>query len=128
MRWFSRGEKNAFMLDKLTKERVIAKFKTHANDTGSTEVQIAILSEEIAQLSNHLKEHRKDNSSRRGLLRKVNERRRLLKYLSRDDKKSYENIAARLKLKKVALTDEEKELAEEEAALIPVEIEEEKSV
>ncbi len=115
------------MLDKQTKERVIAKFKTHANDTGSTEVQIAILSEEIAQLSNHLKEHRKDNSSRRGLLRKVNERRRLLKYLSRDDKKSYEIIAAKLKLKKVALTDEEKELAEE-AALIPVEIEEEKGV
>lgn len=116
------------MLDKQTKERVIAKFKTHANDTGSTEVQIAILSEEIAQLSNHLKEHRKDNSSRRGLLRKVNERRRLLKYLSRDDKKSYENIAAKLKLKRVALTDEEKELAEEEAALLPVEIEEEKGV
>lgn len=116
------------MLDKQTKERVIAKFKTHANDTGSTEVQIAILTEEIVQLSNHLKEHRKDNSSRRGLLRKVNERRRLLKYLSRDDKKSYENIVAKLKLKRVALTDEEKELAEEAAAFIPVEPEEEKGV
>jgi small subunit ribosomal protein S15 len=128
MRWPSRGEKNAFMLDKQTKERIIAKFKTHANDTGSTEVQIAILTEEIAQLSNHLKEHRKDNSSRRGLLRKVNERRRLLKYLSRDDKKSYEIIAAKLKLKKVALTDEEKELLEEEATLIPAELNEEKSI
>lgn len=117
------------MLDKQTKERVIAKFKTHANDTGSTEVQIAILTEEIAQLSNHLKEHRKDNSSRRGLLRKVNERRRLLKYLSRDDKKSYENLATKLKLKKVALTDEEKELLlEEEATIIPSELNEEKSI
>lgn len=101
------------MLDRAAKEKVIAKFKTHANDTGSTEVQIAILTEEIAQLSKHLKEHRQDNSSRRGLLRKVNERRRLLKYLAKTNPESYQTLCGKLKLKKVALTDEEKELEEE---------------
>lgn len=99
------------MLDKKAKLRIIEKYKTHANDTGSTEVQIAILTEEIAELSKHLKEHRKDNSSRRGLLRKVNERRRLLKYLSRENPKSYTDLVVKLKIKKTVAV--EKELDEE---------------
>ncbi|MFC1663509.1 30S ribosomal protein S15, partial [Patescibacteria group bacterium] len=68
-------------MDKKLKESIIKKFKTHASDTGSTEVQIAILTEEINQLTDHLKSHKKDYSSRRGLLRKVGQRRRLLNYL-----------------------------------------------
>ncbi|HBV58111.1 MAG TPA: 30S ribosomal protein S15 [Candidatus Magasanikbacteria bacterium] len=105
------------MLDKNLKEKIIEKFKTHENDTGSTEVQIAILTEEIKQLLGHLKTHKKDNSSRRGLLRKVNERRRLLKYLENENPKSYLNIIATLKLKKTA-TMAAKQLAEEEDEVV----------
>lgn len=86
------------MLDKKIKERIIAKFKTHETDTGSPQVQIAILTEEIKQLSEHLREHKKDHSSRHGLVKKVNERRRLIKYLQREDTKACDDLAARLKL------------------------------
>ena len=86
-------------LSKLQKDRIIEKFKTHATDTGSSEVQIAILCEEIRQLTDHLKTHKKDFSSRRGLLRKVGLRRRLLKYLEKDNFKSYESLVKKLKLK-----------------------------
>ncbi len=99
------------MLDKKAKQRIIEKFKTHEQDTGSTEVQIAILTEEIVELSKHLKDHRKDNSSRRGLLRKVNERRKLLKYLARENPKSYADLVAKLKIKKAVAV--EKELEED---------------
>ena len=67
------------MLSKTKKDNVIAKFKTHANDTGSSQVQVAILTEEIKELTKHLKSHQHDYSSRRGLLKKVNERKKLLK-------------------------------------------------
>jgi small subunit ribosomal protein S15 len=87
------------MLDKKLKERIIKKFATHPNDTGSSEVQIAILTEEIRQLAEHLKTHRKDFSSRRGLLRKVGERRRLLRYLERENPAGFESLVKRLKLK-----------------------------
>ncbi len=87
------------MLDKAKKEQIIEKFKTHAKDTGSPQVQIAILSEEIKELSGHLKTHKKDFSSRRGLLKKVSERRRLLKYLEREDTKGYADLAEKLKLR-----------------------------
>lgn len=86
------------MLDKKAKEKIIEKFKTHDNDTGSPQVQIAILSAEMADLSEHLREHKKDFSSRRGLVKKVGERRRLLKYLEREDAKAYADLAAKLKL------------------------------
>ncbi len=86
------------MLDKKTKEKIIEKFKTHAADTGSPQVQIAILTEEIKQLSDHLRTHKKDFSSRRGLVKKVGERRRLLKYLAREDAAAHEALAAKLKL------------------------------
>lgn len=87
------------MLNKRKKERIIAKYKTHDSDTGSSQVQIAILTEEIKELTKHLKTHKKDFSSRRGLLKKVAERRRLLSYLRREDEKSWEGLVKDLKLK-----------------------------
>lgn len=89
------------MLDKKKKERIIKKFQTHEGDTGSSQVQIAILTAEIDDLTGHLKQHKKDFSSRRGLLKKVGERRRLLKYLAKDNKKAYEELIGQLKLKDV---------------------------
>lgn len=86
-------------IEKKLKESIIKKFKTHESDTGSTEVQIAILTEEIKQLTGHLQGHKKDYSSRRGLLRKVGQRRRLLRYLAKDDAKSYTELTDKLKLK-----------------------------
>ncbi len=94
----SESEKDT-MLDKKAKDRIIKKFQTHANDTGSPQVQIAILTAEVKDLTEHLKTHKKDFSSRRGLLKKVGERRRLLKYLSKDNKKAYEDLIEQLKLK-----------------------------
>ena len=69
------------MLDKKTKEKIIKKFATHKGDTGSTQVQVAILTAEIKDLTKHLQDHKHDFSSRRGLLKKVGQRRKLLKYL-----------------------------------------------
>ena len=73
------------MLSKKEKDNLIKKFQTHKGDTGSPEVQIAILSSEVDQVSEHLKKHRKDNHSRRGLLKMVGNRRRLLRYLKDED-------------------------------------------
>jgi small subunit ribosomal protein S15 len=87
-------------IDKAKKEELIQKFKTHAKDTGSSEVQVAILTEEILQLTEHLKLHKKDFSSRRGLLRKVGQRRRLLKYLEKENNENYLSLIKKLKLKK----------------------------
>jgi small subunit ribosomal protein S15 len=87
------------MLDKKLKEKVIEKYKTHENDTGSPQVQIALLTEEIKDLTQHLIAHKKDFSSRRGLMRKVSERRRLLKYLKREDAKSHATLVESLVLK-----------------------------
>ena len=89
------------MIDKKKKAQIIKKFATHENDTGSSEVQIALLTEEIKSLTEHLKEHKKDFSSRRGLLRKVAERRRLLKYLEKDNNESFNELVKKLKLKVV---------------------------
>lgn len=86
------------MLDANRKKRVIEKFKTHATDTGSPQVQIAILSEEIKELTDHLRTHKKDFSSRRGLIKKVSERRRLMKYLKREDAKGYDELMSKLKV------------------------------
>lgn len=101
------------MLDKKTKDRIIKKFRTHESDTGSPQVQIAILSEEIKQLSQHLKEHKQDYSSRRGLLKKVAERKKLLHYLKSEDENAFEELVKKLNLK-VAKKIEEK-LKEEKA-------------
>lgn len=87
------------MLAKDKKAKIIKKFQTHAGDTGSSEVQIAILTAEVDELAGHLKAHHKDHSSRRGLLRKVGERRRLLRYLKKENSASYEELVKKLKLK-----------------------------
>jgi len=86
-------------ITKEQKDKIIKKFRTHENDTGSSEVQIAILTEEIKQLTDHLKDHKHDFSSRKGLIRKVQERKRLLKYLQRDNPESYDTLTKALKLK-----------------------------
>lgn len=82
------------------KKKIIEKFAEHEKDTGSPEVQIAILSEQISRLSEHLKKHRKDNHSRRGLLKMVGKRRRLLEYLKKKDPKRYEEVGKSLKIGK----------------------------
>ena len=109
------------MLTRQKKKNVIKKFQQHGQDTGSTEVQIAILSSEINELVSHLKMHHKDQSSRKGLLRKIGERRRLLRYLEKENKESYEALVKKLKLKQAkALLKKEKE---EKAAETEVEVE-----
>ena len=82
------------------KQKVIKKFSVKKGDTGSPEVQIALLTSQIKKLIEHLKEHKKDIHSRRGLLSMVSKRRRLLKYLSEKSKKRYQAIIKKLKLKK----------------------------
>ena len=87
----------------MTKERKAEILKTYArteNDTGSAEVQIAILTEEIKDLTEHLKVHKKDNHSRRGLLIMVGKRRRLLDYLVRTDIERYRDIISKLNIRK----------------------------
>ena len=88
------------MLTNKEKDAIIKKFRTHKDDTGSPEVQVAILTEEIKRVSEHLQIHRKDNHSRRGLLKMVGNRRRLLRYLKGEDEKRYEKIIEKLKLKR----------------------------
>jgi len=97
------------MLDKKAKERIIKKFRTHETDTGSPQVQIAILTEEIKELTEHLKKHKHDFSSRRGLLKKVGERRKLLKYLQRESAEQFKDLAEKLKLKIAQKLQEEEE-------------------
>ncbi|KKR45981.1 MAG: 30S ribosomal protein S15 [Parcubacteria group bacterium GW2011_GWA2_40_8] len=87
------------MLTTRQKDNLIKKFKIHDSDTGSSEVQIALLSEEISRLSTHLKKHAKDNHSRRGLLKMVAKRRRLLNYLKDEDEKRYNSLVKKLDLK-----------------------------
>ncbi len=86
-------------LAKEDKDKIIKKYKVHESDTGSSEVQVAILTAEIEQLTGHLKTHKKDFSSRRGLLKKVGQRRRLLRFLQKDNLASFEEITKKLKLK-----------------------------
>ncbi len=82
------------------KIQIIDTFKAHSRDTGSTEVQIALLSERINSLSGHFQLHKKDHHSRRGLLILVGRRRRLLEYLKSKDIKKYEDILEKLNLRK----------------------------
>lgn len=87
------------MLTRKKKQNIIKKHQSHGGDTGSSEVQIAILTAEIDELVGHLKMHHKDHSSRRGLLKKVGERRRLLRFLKRENAASYEELVKDLNLK-----------------------------
>ena len=87
-------------LDITAKKKIIQDFATKKGDTGSPEVQVALLTEKINLLTDHLKKHRKDNHSRRGLLGIVSKRRRLLNYLEKKDMKRYKKIAQKLELSK----------------------------
>lgn len=87
-------------LPREVKQRKIAEFRRSQNDTGSPEVQIALLTERINVLSEHLKVHRKDFHSRRGLMQMVGQRRRLLNYLQREDPQRYREVVERLGLRK----------------------------
>lgn len=82
------------------KMQIIDNFKTHSRDTGSAEVQVAILTERINTLSGHFKSHKNDHHSRRGLLVLVGRRRRLLDYLKKKDLKKYEEVLEKLSLRK----------------------------
>jgi small subunit ribosomal protein S15 len=88
------------MLTKTKKEKVIHDFEKHQGDTGSPEVQIALLTQRINELTEHLKTHRKDHSSRRGLLKMVGTRAALLKYVGKKAPKRYREIISRLGLRK----------------------------
>ena len=88
------------MLTKQEKENIIHDYETHGEDTGSPEVQIAILTKRINELTEHLKMHRKDHSSRRGLLKMVGNRSALLKYVFKKDPTRYQSIISRLGLRK----------------------------
>lgn len=82
------------------KKTLIEKYRAHKKDTGSVEVQIALLSERITELVKHLENHKKDSDSRRGLLKMVGKRRHLLNYLAKNDLKKYEKIIKDLGLRK----------------------------
>ena len=88
------------MLAKTKKEGIVHNFEIHKGDTGSPEVQIAILSERIGELTEHFKTHKKDHASRRGLLKMVGTRNSLLKYLINTDKDRYQKIITKLGLRK----------------------------
>lgn len=109
------------MLTKQKKDRIIAKYRTHASDTGSSQVQIAILTEEIKELTGHLKDHKHDYSSRRGLIKKVNERKKLLKYLRKENLEEWEKLVKALKIKVSKEIAEENRKAEEDELGLPVE-------
>ncbi|MBP7692030.1 MAG: 30S ribosomal protein S15 [Anaerolineales bacterium] len=87
-------------MDKDLKQQIITDYHRHDGDTGSPEVQVAILTKRINQLTEHLKIHRGDEASRRGLLKMVGARRRHLIYLSKRDPKAYEALVARLSLRR----------------------------
>ena len=82
------------------KQEIINQYRRDEKDTGSSEVQIALLTERINELTEHLKVHKKDNHSRRGLLKMVGKRRNLLNYLAKKDEKSYKELVEKLGLRK----------------------------
>ena len=88
------------MTSKERKAEIIAQFGKNAQDTGSTQVQVALLTERINELTAHLKEHDKDHHSRRGLLKMVGQRRGLLEYLQKTDIEAYRELIAKLGLRK----------------------------
>lgn len=87
-------------LEKIVKEATIKEYRVHPSDTGSPEVQVALLTQRIIALTEHLKAHQHDETSRRGLLKMVGQRRRHLTYLSRTDATRYKEIVAKLDLRR----------------------------
>lgn len=88
------------MLTKRVKSKLVSEYKAHGSDTGSAEVQVALRTRQIDELVEHLKKHPKDQHSRRGLLRMVSQRRRLMAYLKRTKPERYEKLIKKLGLKK----------------------------
>ncbi len=88
------------MLNKEEKEKIIKDHKTNSKDTGSPEVQIAIITNRINYLTDHFKTHKKDHHSKTGLMKLVGQRKRLLEYLKQQDVKRYESLIKKLKLRK----------------------------
>lgn len=88
------------MLTARQKQNIVKEHKLHETDTGSAGIQVAFLTKQIAELTDHLKSHPKDNHSRRGLLKMVGKRKALLDYLSQTDQKSYTSVVRKLGLKK----------------------------
>jgi small subunit ribosomal protein S15 len=86
--------------DKDLKEKIVGDYKTHTSDTGSSQVQVALLTQRINELTEHFKVHKKDNHSRRGLLKMVSRRRKLLDYLKRRDINQYHDIIQKLGLRR----------------------------
>ena len=82
------------------KEKIVTDYKTHGSDTGSSQVQVALLTQRINELTEHFKVHKKDNNSRRGLLKMVSRRRKLLDYLKRTDINEYHEIIQKLGLRR----------------------------
>jgi len=87
-------------LDKEKKAAIVSDFRKHDSDTGSTEVQVALLTERINRLTEHLKAHRHDHHTQRGLMKLIGRRRRLLAYLAREDVQRYRDLITRLGLRK----------------------------
>lgn len=87
-------------MERMAKQDIIAKYAVHEGDTGSPEVQIALLTDRINHLTEHLKTHKKDHHSRRGLLKMVGQRRGLLNYLMKKDITRYRDIVSKLELRK----------------------------
>jgi len=87
-------------LDKAKKNEIIKNFRIHEKDTGSSELQIALLSERINSLTEHFKTHKKDHHSRHGLIKLVGRRRRFLDYLKREDNEKYQKLIKKLKLRR----------------------------
>ena len=87
-------------LAKQAKEQIVTEYRTHESDTGSPQVQVALLSKRINDLTEHFKTHKKDNHSRRGLLKMVSQRRSLLDYLKRTDIERYPEVVSRLGLRR----------------------------
>lgn len=85
---------------KETKEKILQDFRTHESDTGSPQIQVALLTQRINELTEHFRTHKKDNHSRRGLLKMVSQRRSLLDYLKRKDIEQYHTVVERLGLRR----------------------------
>jgi len=88
------------MISKERKQEIVQKYQRDEKDTGSPEVQIALLTERISQLTDHLKEHKQDHSSRRGLLKMVGQRRKLLRYLQNKDVERYRELISSLGIRR----------------------------
>lgn len=88
------------MITREKKDAVVERFRKHDSDTGSPEIQIGILTARITELTDHLRSHKKDHASRRGLLKMVGKRSRLLRYLTREDRQRYQTVIASLGLRK----------------------------